>query len=134
MRRVVAALMTASLLAACGAGGSTSPSPSVAPGSRSVDPNFDSGQALTITAEGPVPKILVASQGLAISITNASERSVRVVAVGDVFDTGPLAPGATFEFEPDATVAIPYRAGRFEGTIQVQPRLADDEIPGASPA
>ena len=129
-RRVAAWAVPWALVLALAAAACTSPGPTLEPArtspapARSIDPNFDWGQRISITAHGFVPKELVAKVDRPITWVNRTSHSQRIVFSNAAGHSGPIAPGKTYSYTSKATVSIAYRSagGRpMTGGIQVEP-------------
>ena len=136
MSRTLAGAVLAALLAvSCGnadAGSGGTPTPT---SSRSLDPNFDTGQSISISADSFAPAWLVAVVGRPIVWTNDGSAPVQVVFDSGAVSSGPIEPGATFAYTPTAEVSIAYHAKgdpKMKGVIQVEPEYMPGETPPAS--
>lgn len=134
MSRALAGAVLAALLAvSCGnadAGSGGTPT-----SSRSLDPNFDTGQSISISADAFAPAWLVAVVGREIVWTNDGSVPVEVVFDSGGVSSGPIEPGATFAYTPTAEVSIAYHAKgdpKMKGVIQVEPEYMLGESPPAS--
>jgi hypothetical protein len=92
--------------------------------SKQVDPYYAPGENIFITDSGFHPQELVAIAGLPITWKNetGTQATVRFVAGGQVI--GPIPPGGTGSFTPDASIAIGYVLvgdTSVSGSIQVEP-------------
>jgi hypothetical protein len=124
--RAAVAVACALLLAACGGEGpraATSDGPTASP-SRAIDPHFQAGDTILITAGGFHPQILVFPLGGDVTFRNvtAATHEVRFLH-GDV-DSGPIAPGHAWRFHPDLAVAYAYFDAThpgFRAFIQAEP-------------
>jgi hypothetical protein len=137
VKRTAALLaVAAALVAACGSGGASTgtlpPAASSPVASKTLDPNFDTGQTVTITGAGFAPHWLVAVVDQQIVWTNATSKPVEVVFDSGTVSSGPIAPGASFSYTPNAQVAIAYHAGddaKVKGVVQVEPEYMPGETP-----
>jgi hypothetical protein len=126
---LAATAVTACLvLASCGGGGTSAPaSGGSAPASTAastIDPNFDFGQTVLITAEGFRPRWLVSLVGKTITWQNNSNVVQSVVFDHESVRSGPIAPGASYTYHPRSALSITYHSGRnphVQGSVQVTP-------------
>ena len=107
----------------------TSPTPSLAPlprdSTRPVDPNFDRGQSVEITASTVIPKQLIAAAGFPVVWINHSGRTqdIHFDNVENV-DSGPIPPGGTWSYVTNVTISIVYHSTvdpGIKGAVQMQP-------------
>lgn len=131
IRSLACVLALAAAAAACGgasAGGTGAPAPSTAQlASASIDPNFDSGQTVLITATGVRPLWLVSLVGKPVVFRNVSGATRRITFDHQAVRSGPIAPGGVFRYTPDLPLSLTYHVGTVQGKIQVSP------LEGASP-
>lgn len=139
MRRRRAALLLATALLALLAGACTSATatappastatPSLAPlprdSSRPVDPNFDRGQSVEITATTVVPLQLIAAAGFPVVWINHSgaTQDIHFDNVENV-DSGPIPPNGTWSYTTKLTISIVYHSTTdpsIHGAVQMQP-------------
>ncbi len=131
---LAATAVTACLvLASCGGGGTSAPASggpapaSTAPASTvasTIDPNFDFGQTVLITTKGFRPRWLVSLVGKTITWHNDSSVVQSVVFDHQEVRSGPIAPGATYTYDPRTALSITYHSGRnphLRGSVQVTP-------------
>jgi hypothetical protein len=83
------------------------------------------GTSILITASGFRPRILLAPMGAPVVWKNVSSRtqSVHLDNFGSPVDSGPIKPGGTWSFNPNAQLSIVYHSTydrRFRGQLQVQ--------------
>ncbi|HXY71942.1 MAG TPA: hypothetical protein VEM41_05315 [Actinomycetota bacterium] len=119
---VTAACSTARGTAAGGSPGSSAITPSPSP-TASVDPNFDFGLNIYITATGFKPHWLVAPYHGTITWHNDTSRSQRIVFDHQAVRSGVIPPGGTFTYTPDVPISMTYHSGLGRvrhGVIQVQ--------------
>jgi hypothetical protein len=119
------------LLAACSGGSTTNgvPKPTTtvqgagtSPSSRAIDPNFDQGQIILITATGFRPHWLVALDNTTIEFRNESGVPQSVVFDHQAIRSGTIAPGGVFRFTPHNVMSMTYRSdldSTARGVIQV---------------
>lgn len=142
MRRAPALLTTVAcvaLLSGCGGSATAGEgaAPTAAAASRTLDPNFDTGQSISISASGFAPAWLVAVVNERIVWTNDTPSAVEVVFDSGAERSGPIAPGTTFAYTPTAEVSIAYHVQgdpKLQGVIQVEPEYMPGESPPAAPS
>lgn len=121
--------LAAALAAGCAgsASGSTvgSGAPSSAP--AAIDPNFDNGQTVLITAGSVRPLWLVSLVGKTIVFRNTTGSVKRVVFDHEPVRSGPIPPGGAFRYTPQLPLSLTYRVGPVQGKVQVS------SLEGASP-
>lgn len=129
MRRGLRARAVAGLAATVMLGACTS-TPERPPAARPLDPDFDAGQRVEITADGAVPRQLVAVVDTPITWVNLTDQPVTVTFDNGTVDSGPIPPQGTWEHTPDASVSIAYHttaAPEQQATVQVEPREPADQ-------
>jgi hypothetical protein len=106
------------LTSACGGSGGTSGTTSAQPGSEQpaaqsgpLDPNFDFGQRVTITAAGFRPLWLVSIIHQPIVWTNTTDTPQSVVFDHLSVRSGPIPPGGSYTWTPDSVASITYHSG-----------------------
>jgi plastocyanin len=121
--RNVAIVIVAALLAGCGYGSSSSPSPTPAPvpaGATAV--NIGAGaSSRTTTAYAPSP--LTVNVGATVAWTNSDSVAHTSTADGGTWNSGTIAPGATFTRTFTSAGSFTYRCTihpGMVGTITVQ--------------
>lgn len=123
MTRLAAAavvIVVAQLASACTA----APEPA-----RPLDPEFDAGQRVEITATGAVPRQLVAIVDTPITWENTTDGPQTVTFDNGTVSSGPIPPGGSWSHTPDASVSIAYHttaAPDQQAVVQVEP----EEPPG----
>lgn len=118
-RRLAAALAATAALAYLGAGCTAAPEPA-----RPLDPEFDAGQRVEITATGAVPRQLVAIVDTPITWENTTDAPQTVTFDNGTVDSGPIPPGGSWSHTPDASVSIAYHttaAPQQQAAVQVEP-------------
>ena len=140
-RRATALLIVALAAAGCsssGSGAGSGPAHSTPPpasaaapaGKEWPKPNvgnaaFAMGVHVLITPKGFEPKQLLAPMGYPVVWKNVSDtvQSVHLDNFGAAVDSGPIQPGATWSFNPNAQLSIIYHSAygaHFHGQLQVQ--------------
>jgi hypothetical protein len=136
-RRLTTAIGAVALVAACGAcGGSadakaspTTKSPTTT-AKRALNPNYDAGATITITASGFQPKELVATVKVPLTFVNHTTTVQHVQfehsrdAQGRLRASGPIAPGKSWSYTPDTWESATYHSvdqPALRGQIQIQP-------------
>jgi hypothetical protein len=81
---------------------------------------------VVISSTGFRPKVLLAPMGVPIVWRNTSTKtqSVHLDNFGTKVDSGPIKPGASWSFNPNAEISIVYHSTfdpSFRGQLQVQP-------------
>lgn len=110
--------------------GACTSTPERPPAARPLDPDFDAGQRVEITADGAVPRQLVAVVDTPITWVNLTDQPVTVTFDNGTVDSGPIPPQGTWEHTPDASVSIAYHttaAPEQQATVQVEPREPADQ-------
>lgn len=123
--RVLTALVAVALLV-----GACTSAPEPQPAARPLDPDFDAGQRVEITADGARPRQLVAVVDTAITWVNTTGQPVTVTFDNGTVDSGPIPPQGTWEHTPDASVSIAYHttaAPEQQAAVQVEPRDPADQ-------
>jgi hypothetical protein len=106
------------------AGASSQAAAVTSPQTAAIDPNFDLGQTVLITAAAPRPLWLVVRLGKPIEFRNVGTRPVTIVLDHQAVRSKPIAPGASFWYTPSLPISITYHvAGRASshGAVQVTP-------------
>jgi hypothetical protein len=127
-----AAVSACLVLASCGGGGTSPPasggsapaSTAASTAASTVDPNFDFGQTVLITSKGFLPRWLVSLVGKTITWHNDSNVVQSVVFDHEEVRSGPIAPGATYTYDPHSALSLTYHSGRnphLRGSVQVTP-------------
>jgi hypothetical protein len=117
MRIAAIAIGLLLLTSACGGGGSAATSsPAPKPGtpaasSGPVDPNFDFGQRVTITASGFQPLWLVSIVNEPVVWTNTTDTPQSVVFDHLPVRSGTIPPGGTYTWTPDSVASVTYHSG-----------------------
>jgi hypothetical protein len=122
---------SAVLVSGCGgsgAGPTLGSAASVSSASVSIDPQFDTGQVVLLTGSTVHPLWLVSLLGKPIEFRNVSDTTQSVRFDNGTVRSGPIAPGKSYRYTPDAAVSISYHAGATQGRIQVTP-LEEDTAP-----
>jgi hypothetical protein len=130
------AVLFAVVTAACsGSGGVAATSPQPGPGTflsplarptdRPVNPDFDYGQEVEITAGGFVPRELIAAVDFPVTWKNSSghTQAIHFDNNGGI-DSGPIPSGGAWSYTPHVTVSIVYHStvdSDLHGGVQVQP-------------
>lgn len=101
-------------------GATSSPSPN-ATGACTMDPNFDYGQTVCITAKGVKPNWLVSLQDKTITWQNETSEPVSVTFVGFNVKSGPIPPHGTWSYTPTLPLSYAYHvsSGGRLGRVQV---------------
>jgi hypothetical protein len=141
--RLTTCLLLAALAAGCGSSGgsaSTPPASSADGGAHRTsraaaarafahdhgNAHFAMGTTIVITDSGFQPRILLAPMGYRVVWKNLSSRtqSVHLDNWSSAVDSGPIQPGHSWSFNPNAELSIIYHSTftpRFHGQLQVQP-------------
>ena len=119
----------AALAAGCGgtASGSTVGSGPTSPAPATIDPNFDNGQTVLITADSVRPLWLVSLVGKPIVFRNTTGSVKRLVFDHEPVRSGPIPPGGVFRYTPALPLSLTYHVGSVQGKVQVS------SLEGASP-
>ena len=135
MRIAAIAIGLLLLTSACGGGGTAATSsPAPKPGtpaasSGSVDPNFDFGQHVTITAAGFQPLWLVSIVNQPIVWTNTTDTPQSVVFDHLPVRSGTIPPGGTYTWTPDSVASVTYHSGlhpRMKAKLQASWSSSDE--------
>ena len=133
--RIALLVIAASAVLVSGCGGSSAGptlgrtvAASASPASVSIDPQFDTGQVVLLTGTSVRPLWLVSLLGKPVEFRNVSDQAQSVRFDNGTVRSGPIAPGKSFRYTPDAAVSISYHAGGTQGRIQVTP-LEEDTTP-----
>lgn len=132
---LVIALSAGTLLAGCNGGSSTTstPSPSSKPAvaqdpsikeAVTAAPDFDVGHTVHVTAAGLQPKSLVSECCKPIVFKNETGSPISIVFFIYKIDSGPIAPGASWQWSPPNPQSVGYHLGsdaNKAGHIQVEP-------------
>ena len=131
MRRAAALVLALVVAGGCGGSspellsGTTSPAPTSSgpPVSGSLPTGM--GTTVMITSKGFQPHELLAPMGFPIVWKNVSDttQSVNLDNFSQPVDSGPIKPGKSWSFNPDAQLSILYHStypGHFQGKLQVQ--------------
>jgi hypothetical protein len=124
VKRLSTVLLVAALVAGGCGGGSAGPSlggSPPTPAAHTIDPNFDTGQTVLLTAHGVRPKWLVSFLKKPVVFRNTSSTTKRVVFDHMAVDSGPIAPGGVFVFRPKLPASLTYHVGSVRGNLQVSP-------------
>jgi hypothetical protein len=129
IRWLCVAAATAAVAAGCGgsASGSTVQSGPAASAPATIDPTFDTGQTVLITAGSVRPLWLVSLVGKPIVFQNTTGSVMRVVFDHQPVRSGPIPPGGVFRYTPKLPLSVTYHVGPVQGKIQVS------SLEGASP-
>jgi hypothetical protein len=128
VKKLVLMVALAALLAGgCGGAGSGAANAPVSSVSHSIDPNFDTGQTVLLTANSPRPLWLVSLVGKPVIFRNSSSTTKRVVFDHAAIDSGPIPPGGTFTWRPTLPLSYTYQVGHVHARVQVS------ALEGASP-
>jgi len=128
VRRLACAVALAALLAGgCGGGGSGAAGPPASSASHTIDPNFDTGQTVLVTAHSARPLWLVSLVGTRVTFRNVSQTTKRVVFDHAAVNSGPIPPGGTFTWRPALPLSYTYHVGAVHARVQVS------SLEGASP-
>jgi hypothetical protein len=119
--------LAALLAGGCGGEGSGAATAPVSSASHTIDPNFDTGQTVLVTAHSAMPLWLVSLVGNPVSFRNVSETTKRVVFDHAAIDSGPIPPGGTFTWRPTLPLSYTYHVGSVHARVQVS------AVEGASP-
>ena len=121
--------LAAALAAGCGgsASGSTVGSAPQSSAPTTIDPNFDNGQTVLITANSVRPLWLVSLVGKPIVFRNTTNSVKRVVFDHEPVRSGPIPPGGVFRYTPTLPLSLTYHVGPVQGKVQVS------SLEGASP-
>jgi hypothetical protein len=131
---LVMALSAGTLLAGCGGGSpatstSSPPSkPAVAPDpsireAATAAPSFDVGHTVHVTAAGPQPRSLASECCKPVVFKNETGSPVSIVFFISNIDSGPIAPGASWQWTPPNPESVGYHLGSDAsktGHIQVE--------------
>ena len=118
--------LAALLAGGCGEGSGAASAP-VSSASHTIDPNFDTGQTVLVTATGARPLWLVSLVGTPVTFRNVSSTTKRVVFDHAAVRSGPIPPGGTFTWRPQLPLSYTYHVGRVRARVQVS------SLEGASP-
>jgi hypothetical protein len=83
----------------------------------------DYGRAIDMTSAGFRPEWLLADLHTTVTFTNRTTTSQRIVFVNDTdahgkpIDSGPIAPGGTWQYRTDDFASIVYRSAGLPGQI-----------------
>jgi len=133
--RIAAILISVALLAsACGGGDGASathsaPPPASSAPAKALDPNFDFGQRVTITADGFRPLWLVSIIHQPVTWTNTTGKPQSIVFDHLPVKSGVIPPGGTYTFTPDSVASITYHSGTrpsLEGKLQASWSSSDE--------
>ena len=128
MKKLVLMVALAALLAGgCGGGGSGAAGAPVSSASHTIDPNFDTGQTVLVTAHSARPLWLVSLVGRPVTFRNVSRTTKRVVFDHVAVHSGPSPPGGTFTWRPTLPLSYTYHVGSVHARVQVS------SLAGASP-
>ena len=128
MKKLVLMVALAALLAGgCGGGGSGAAGAPVSSASHTIDPNFDTGQTVLVTAHSARPLWLVSLVGKPVTFRNVSSTTKRVVFDHAAIDSGPIPPGGAFTWRPTLPLSYTYHVGSVHARVQVS------SLEGASP-
>ena len=119
--------LAALLAGGCGGGGSGAATAPASSASHSIDPNFDTGQTVLMTADSAEPLWLVSLVGKPVTFRNVSSTTKRVVFDHAAVDSGPIPPGGTFTWRPTLPLSYTYQVGSVHARVQVS------ALEGASP-
>jgi len=138
----LAAALTVGLIAvaasACGSSSGPKASPAAAPKLavatpttvRKLNPSYDAGETVTITATGFEPKELIATVNVPLTFVNKTKRVQHVLfehlhaADGQLLSSGAIAPGQHWSYTPDSWGSATYHSidqPELRGQIQIQP-------------
>ncbi len=125
--RVTALFSCCLVMLLSGACGSSSPAPQPVAGdgfppTASIDPHFDSGQAIIITDDGFRPTWLVSVIGKQVTWVNRSSSTQSVDFDHQNVRSGPLRPGETFVYNAPHLLSATYHSGidrSMKGKLQV---------------
>jgi len=130
IRLVCMVAVVAAVAAGCG-GGSAGSTAGLVPAASSrpatIDPNFDTGQTVLITARSLHPLWLVALLGKPIVFRNTTQTTTRVIFDHQPVRSGPIPPGGVFRYTPRLPASLTYHVGSVQGKVQVSP------LEGAAP-
>ena len=135
MRIAAIAIGLVLLTSACGGSGSAAtssapPKPGTpAVQSGPVDPNFDFGQQVKITADGFQPLWLVSIIHQPIVWTNTTDAPQSVVFDHLPVRSGEIPPGGTYTWTPDSVASITYHSGdhpALKGKLQASWSSSDE--------
>jgi hypothetical protein len=127
VKKLACAVVLAALLAGGCGGGSGAGTAPLSSAAHSIDPNFDTGQTVLITARSARPLWLVSLVGKPVTFRNVSSSRKRVVFDHAAVDSGQIPPGGTFTWRPTLPLSYTYRVGRVQARVQVS------SLEGASP-
>ena len=132
-RVLVPAALLIALAGLAGCGGSSTGGSAGTGGqatSTTLNPAYDRGQAVAITASGFQPATLVAAMLSPITWTNSTTAPVELVFdnytdnQGKAVASPPIAPGSTWSFTPDSSASVVYHersTPTMIGRLQVLP-------------
>jgi hypothetical protein len=127
---LVVALGACSSSATAKAASTTKPTGTTPTTVKKLNPSYDSGDTVYITATGFQPKVLIAAVKVPLHFVNrtAVVQSVQFEhsrgADGQLLRTGPIAPGATWSYTPQTWESATYHSvdqPARRGQIQIQP-------------
>lgn len=124
---IVIALLSATLVAGCGSAPQTPPKAVAADPnikeSISAAPAFDVGHTVHITATGLRPQSLASLCCAPIVFKNETSQTISVVFFIYKIESGPIAPGASWQWVPNNPQSLGYHLGgdpNQTGHIQVE--------------
>ena len=132
---VIGSLALVVAAGACGSKGGANASPTTKPvtsttAKRALNPNYDSGETITITPTGFQPKELVAQTGLKLTFVNHTAIAQHVQfehsrdAKGNLIASGAIPPGKSWSYTPENWESATYHSvdqPSLRGQIQIQP-------------
>jgi hypothetical protein len=129
-RRVATAVVFVAMLAACSSASPQAARPSAPSTTRAVNAAYDSGDTVTITAKGFVPRELIALVNVPIHFVNHTSSTQRVQfehsrdASGALRRSDAIPPGGEWSYTPTSWESATYHAvdrPTVRGQIQLQP-------------
>lgn len=124
----LAAALSALALAGCGTGGASHSQPSAAPDpsikeAAGAASSFDVGHTVHVTPAGLRPQSLASLCCAPVVFKNETNTPISIVFFIYKIDSGPIAPGATWQWVPGNPQSVAYHLGgdaNQAGHIQVE--------------
>jgi plastocyanin len=128
MRRTawIAVSLLAIVAAGCSNGGhvaASSTAPSASLTERPIDPNFDYGDTILITATGFQPRFLLTNPKTTVTWENRTDHALRVVFDHQAVDSGTIPAGGTWTWTSLTPISVTYHDAErpgYKGSITVQ--------------
>jgi hypothetical protein len=99
-------------------GATSSPSPNAA--ACTMDPNFDYGQTICVTATGVKPRWLVSRQNTPITWRNETSTPLSITFVAGHLHSGPIPPHGTWSYTPKYPLSLAYHVSTGPGLGRIQ--------------